>query len=159
MPEHTPAPTSSRAVYGFVLYLSFKMFFIVFLVWSIIPEKCFKFVGITCLPLKYWAVTVPICLLIVLAAFAFIIYPTFGLIITPYVNHLSTICDLISSKVDHSRLHLEGTSSKCKNICCIDKTICYKVDYEQNCGDFEQKIVPILRDLPMWEVSEKLYLK
>lgn len=63
MPEHTPAPTPSRAVYGFVMFLSFNIFFILYLVWAIVPEEYFERIGIDFLPQRYWAVSVPIYIL------------------------------------------------------------------------------------------------
>ncbi|KAJ3654952.1 hypothetical protein Zmor_014102 [Zophobas morio] len=160
MPEHTPAPTPSRAVYGFAMYLSFRSFFILYLVWAVIPDEWFKLVGITCLPQRYWAVTVPVFLLTVLAIFAFFIYPSLGLLMTPNVDDLRTIRDTTSTKKRKSKSFFSmqnyGTCGECS---CVNKESCLKDDYQKNCGDYVVKAIPVLQDLPIWEVSDHLYFK
>ena len=37
-PEHSPAPTPSRAVYGFVLYLLSYFFLLLYFVWALVPD-------------------------------------------------------------------------------------------------------------------------
>jgi len=159
MPEHTPAPTPSRAVYGFAMYLSFKLFFILYLLWAMVPEEWFKYVGITCLPQRYWAVTVPIFLLTVMAVFAFVIYPSLGLFMTPNVDDLRTIQDAMGTKRRKNNLNLimrprTNARSDCS---CITKDKCSRDDYERNCGDFVRQTIPALQDLNIWEVSDHLY--
>lgn len=63
MVEHTPAPSPSRAVYGFAMFLCFNVFFLLYLVWAIVPEKYFEMIGIDFLPQRYWAVSIPIYIL------------------------------------------------------------------------------------------------
>jgi phosphatidylinositol glycan class P protein len=160
MPEHTPAPTPSRAVYGFAMFLSFRTFFILYLIWAIVPEEWFKLIGITCLSQRYWAITVPIFLLTVLAIFAFLIYPNLGLYMTPNIDDLRTIRDSTCARKKKNKTKLLTQNNSVINECsCVNKETCFKHSYEKNSGDLLTKAVPILQDLNIWEVSDHLYLK
>ncbi|EFA04752.1 Phosphatidylinositol N-acetylglucosaminyltransferase subunit P-like Protein [Tribolium castaneum] len=156
MPEHTPAPTPSRAVYGFAMFLSFKTFFILYLAWAVLPEEWFKYVGITCLPQRYWAVAIPIFLLTVLAIFAFVIYPNLGLFMTPSVDDLRTIKD--STCVRENKTNLLSPKNSEIKCSCKNEDRCFK-NFERNCGDYVSKAIPVLQDLNIWEVSDHLYFK
>ncbi|KAK7866634.1 hypothetical protein R5R35_011540 [Gryllus longicercus] len=92
MPEHTPAPTPSRSVYGFVLYLSSWTAFILYVIWAFVPDNVLHLVGVSYLPQKYWAVALPIYVGVSVAVFVFI-YPALNLMLTPPFNDLRTICD------------------------------------------------------------------
>lgn len=155
MPEHTPAPTPSRGVYGFVMYLSFQLFFILYLLWALIPEKYFLYIGITFLPLRHWAVTVPIYLLTVLTIFAFIIYPSLGLVMTPNVDDLRTIRDKHGAE-NKTSVKVKKTSDYNECI-CLNKSKCYKEYFKKN-SRRSNKCIEELKDLDMWDVSEHLYL-
>ncbi|KAJ8931319.1 hypothetical protein NQ314_015781 [Rhamnusium bicolor] len=160
MPEHTPAPTPSRAVYGFVLYLSFQIFFIIYLIWALVPEEYFELIGITFLPQRYWAIAVPIYFLIVLTIFAFIIYPSLGLCMTPSVNDLRTFRDEAGTKINSKHLHLKNNTINEIDLCiCKDKDKCCKEYYESVQSTTVNKTIPSLKDIDMWEVSENLFLK
>ncbi|RZC42475.1 PIG-P domain containing protein, partial [Asbolus verrucosus] len=81
------------------------------------------------LPQRYWAITIPIFLLSVLAIFAFLIYPNLGLFMTPDVNDLRTIRDCVGSrKKRKNRLGSSGHGdvSECT---CVNKETCLKNDY------------------------------
>lgn len=157
MPEHTPAPTPSRAVYGFVMYLSFKTFFTAYLIWAVIPEQWFVALGITYLPSHYWALVVPMFLLTFLAVFAFIIYPCMGLIMTPNINDSRTIKDAHSQKSVHS--NLIKTSSVNNIACCKNKSKCKKHNFEiEYNSDFLTNCIPSLEDISFTDISKKLYL-
>lgn len=158
MPQHTPAPTPTRAVYGFVMYLSFEIFFIIYLIWAIVPDEYFELVGITFLPQRYWAVAVPIYFLIVLTIFAFVIYPAMGWYMTPDVDDLRTIRDNIGSKKKCNYVHERNQSNK-GNCICTNKEKCYKEYYHTVQSAVVNKSIPRLRDIDMWEVSENLFLK
>ena len=42
VPEHSPAPTPLRAVYGFVFYLLGHFGFALYLVWAVVPDATLK---------------------------------------------------------------------------------------------------------------------
>lgn len=161
MPEHTPAPIPSRAVYGFILNLTSKILFKVYLIWALVPESWFRSVGITCLPHRYWAVVIPIFLLTVLGLFAFVIYPSLGLIMTPSFDNIRTIKD------KHSESRNFKYNCDFKN-CQIHMTGCY-CNSKQNCRksnfdhrdvkEYDIRKIPKLQDLNIIDVSRDLYLK
>ncbi|XP_050510686.1 phosphatidylinositol N-acetylglucosaminyltransferase subunit P [Diabrotica virgifera virgifera] len=157
MPEHTPAPTPSRAVYGFVMYLSFRIFFIIYVIWAVLPEKYFKAVGIMFLPQRHWAITVPVYLLTVLTTVAFVIYPSLGLCMTPAVDDMRTIKDKVGSKKRHTEVHLDGGSSGTSCV-CKDRDKCSRQLYNSIQHTFVNNTIPVSRDLEMWDVSDHLYL-
>ncbi|PBC32377.1 phosphatidylinositol N-acetylglucosaminyltransferase subunit P [Apis cerana] len=94
--EHTPAPYGPRSVYGYVLYISSNMLFLLFLIWAVIPDQILYELGLTYWPSKYWAIAIPIWALTALAIFAFIIYPAINLSMTPDINDITTITDKYS---------------------------------------------------------------
>ncbi|XP_050295071.1 phosphatidylinositol N-acetylglucosaminyltransferase subunit P-like isoform X1 [Anthonomus grandis grandis] len=156
MPEHTPAPTPSRAVYGFVMFLSFRIFFIVYLIWALVPEQYFEFFGIDFLPQRHWAVSIPIYLGTVFVIFGFAIYPGLGLLITPDIDDMKTIMDDVGSKKRKNgpSLNVSPTEGECA---CKNKDDCWKEYYDLR-SDVSHKRIPAVKDLCMWEVSEHLYL-
>lgn len=103
MPEHTPAPTPSRAVYGFVLYLGFSTAFALYFVWAVIPDSVLHSVGLTYWPQKYWAVAIPIHIGLGIALFAAIIYPAINLTMTPAFSDMRTITDPHAPSLDEKK--------------------------------------------------------
>lgn len=154
--SNAPAPTPSRAVYGFIFHLSFKLAFIIYLTWALVPEDWFRSIGITYLPKRYWAVTVPIYLLTVLTIFAFIIYPSLGLIMTPNIEDPHTVSDKYSlpstSEIDHNEddKHVK---------CCANSKTCKKKEFYHAVDKsfFIKKSVPPICDLNICQVSKHLY--
>lgn len=117
MPEHMPAPTFSRAVYGFVLYLALKTLFVLYLLWAFVPDWIFeKYLNISYIPQKHWAIAVPILCLNLITIFAFLIYPALNLCMTPNMDDLRTITDscarstMNKNKVDSLELLLKKTN-------------------------------------------------
>lgn len=90
MPEHSPAPTPHRAIYGFAFYLLMTVLFLVYVGWAFLPVE----LGLhSHLPDKYFAVFVPV-LTIVATFFAYIIYPAINLSMTPNIDSIATIVDI-----------------------------------------------------------------
>lgn len=96
MSQNTPAPTPSRANYGFALYLGSYTVFGIYLIWAFIPDEILHSFGLTYFPQKYWAVAVPIHLLVMLALFAFCFYPALNLTIIPPINDMRNLNDEFS---------------------------------------------------------------
>jgi len=97
MPEHTPAPTPHRAVYGFAVFLMFKTLLILYLFWAFVPDDFLEnALGLTYLPDKYFAMFLPMVVMVALMFFAFLIYPALNLSITADVDDVSTIKDKYS---------------------------------------------------------------
>ncbi|KAJ8920959.1 hypothetical protein NQ315_015753 [Exocentrus adspersus] len=158
MPQHTPAPSPSRAVYSFVMYLSFEIFFILYLIWAVVPDEYFHLLGITFLPQRYWAVAAPIYFLIVLTVFAFVIYPAMGKFMTPNLDDMRTIKDTAGTRRNANVL-VNVDSIKEGKCICKDKDKCYKEFYDSIQSKVVNKSIPVLKDIEMWDVSERLYLK
>lgn len=163
MPEHTPAPTPSRSVYGFVLLLSAKTLFLVFLIWGLIPRHIFEQVNITYLPQRYWAISIPIFLLTFLAMFAFIIYPSLNLCMTPSVDDMVTVFDRSNMEKSVNKrlnsLHDDNYEVLDNECICKQGEICVKKDYMKVQRQFHTYNIPVLEDMDIAEVSRKLYLK
>ena len=82
MVKHSPAPTPSRAVYGFAFHLLSLGLLLTYFAWALVPDAVFEALGVDFLPQKYWAVAVPIYLSVAFLLFVFVVYPSLGLIQT-----------------------------------------------------------------------------
>lgn len=163
MPEHTPAPTPSRSVYGFVLLLGSRTLFLLFIVWGLIPKYVFEEINITYLPDRYWAVSVPVFLLTFLALFAFIIYPSLSLCMTPSVDDVKTILDNSNVERDECNLNcLRGNDNYevLDNECiCKSRECCMKKEFFAVNSHLSRYNIPMIEDLDIDDVCRKLYLK
>ena len=79
-PEHSPAATPSRAVYGFFLFLFSNFCLLVYLVWAVLPDPVLEQLGLDFFPQKYWAVAGPIFFSLLFFVFVVLIYPLLGLV-------------------------------------------------------------------------------
>lgn len=91
--------------------------------------------------------------------FAFIIYPSLGLLMTPNISDMSTITDEFGKKNNGAKLLSESTyENKTIQCVCVDQTKCWKEYHELGKGVNVNKRIPVLKDLNIWDVSEQLYL-
>lgn len=164
MPENSPAPTPERAVYGFFLYLLLKTLFFLYLIWAFVPESWFEYINITYLPKQYWAVTIPVLALTLLATFAFVIYPSLSLLMTPNIDDVRTIIDKTDKKFSHEKFK-EEQCNDLENLfdedecICESKEKCSKKEYLKTCKQAAKFTIPVLEDLDILDVTRNLYLK
>ena len=94
MSERTPAPYGPRSVYGYALYIGSNMLLLLYFIWAFVPDEILhETLGLTYLPSKYWAVALPIWILMAIAVFAFAIYPAINMTLTPDIDDPRTITD------------------------------------------------------------------
>lgn len=126
MPEHTPAPTPHRAVYGYAFYLLVITLFVFYVLWALLPTKEW---GLTYLPDKYFAVLLPMLVLVGLSFFAFFIYPAINMSLTPNIDEMSSVIDVSlmlrgkTMKTVQSWVELQTEFSPLKSCCKNDRVI------------------------------------
>lgn len=157
MPEHTPAPTPARSLYGFFMYVFSNMMLGIYLIWAFIPDSWLHYFNIYYYPVKYWATAVPIQCLVALTLFTFFIYPSFNLILTSTIDSINTIRDPFSHYTHVIKKNPCGSSqvSKCS---CVDGNRCMKNSIPTP-REIKENTVPPLRDLNISFVCKKMYLK
>jgi hypothetical protein len=83
-PEHNPAPTPSRAVYGFILFLLSNFMLVMYLLWVLLPHSSLHSIGLNFFPQKYWAVTMPLYLSLAFFVLVVLVYPSLGRLHSPH---------------------------------------------------------------------------
>lgn len=155
MPEHTPAPTHARSLYGFFMYLFSSTALCIYCIWAFTPDFCLHYFNIYYYPQKYWSTAIPIQCLVALTLFAFLIYPSSNLILTTNIDSINTISDPFSH---YTNIIKEKTKCKLTDTCiCPDAGKCKKNSSSENFICKEDQ-VPQLHDLNIRLVCKKLYL-
>lgn len=153
MPEHTPAPTPARSLYGFFMYLFSKTMLVMYCIWAITPDSYLHYFNIFYYPLKYWSTAIPIQCLVALTIFTFLIYPSSNLILTVDIDSINTISDPFAhytcKRIENNVLD---------DCICTDVNKCAKYTHVTSHEELEENTVPQLRDLNIRYVCKKLYL-
>lgn len=153
MPEHTPAPTPARSLYGFFMYLFSNTALAIYCIWAFTPDYYLHQLNIYYYPQKYWARTIPMQCLVALTIFAFIIYPSSNMILTANIDDPKTIIDSFSLGKSKKQIN-----KNCLKVSCIceDVNKCSMAAYSL-LPECEESTVPQLYDLDVREVCKKLY--
>ena len=93
-----PAPSPGRCIYGYVLFLVSLVGLILYFMWAFIPASVIHATGITYMPSKYWAISLPVFAMMLITLFALFLYPAVNLLLTPPLDHCSTVYDSNYSK-------------------------------------------------------------
>ena len=91
--EPSPVPTPSRAIYGFVLWLASYVLLCLYIVWAFVPEEWLRLFGLTYWPQTYWAIALPAFITTTVLIFAFVLYPSINLLLTPALDDSRTVQD------------------------------------------------------------------
>nr|XP_021181373.1 phosphatidylinositol N-acetylglucosaminyltransferase subunit P [Helicoverpa armigera]XP_049694997.1 phosphatidylinositol N-acetylglucosaminyltransferase subunit P [Helicoverpa armigera] len=154
MPEHTPAPTPARSLYGFFMYLFSKTMLFIYCIWAITPDAYLHYFNIYYYPQKYWSTAIPIQCLVALTIFAFLIYPSSNLMLTANIDSINTISDPHAHYECETNENNNNTLESC---ICTDVNKCMKYCHVTSNEDLEENTVPQLRDLNIRLVCKKLY--
>uniref|UniRef100_A0A1L8D8Y5 PIG-P domain-containing protein n=2 Tax=Nyssomyia neivai TaxID=330878 RepID=A0A1L8D8Y5_9DIPT len=76
------------------MFLLFKTLFIMYVIWAFVPDSILRdTLSLTYLPDKYFAIFIPMLILVAVSFFAFFIYPGINLTLTPGISDTSTVRD------------------------------------------------------------------
>ncbi|XP_064456953.1 phosphatidylinositol N-acetylglucosaminyltransferase subunit P-like [Ornithodoros turicata] len=93
MAVKTPAPSPIRGIYGYVLYVSCWLGFLLYVIWAYLPSPWLEAVGVTYLPNKYWAIAVPLYVMTAVLVFGTCLYPGYIMLATAPLDSESVLTD------------------------------------------------------------------
>ncbi|CAF0775369.1 unnamed protein product [Brachionus calyciflorus] len=81
--EHSPGPKPERALFGFFLFISSIILFILYILFSFVSDETLNQIGLNYLPDKYWYLAIP----------AFLIYAVLGYLPIYFLINTSKVLD------------------------------------------------------------------
>ncbi|KAF5310794.1 hypothetical protein D9619_008064 [Psilocybe cf. subviscida] len=130
-----PEERRSRApeFYGFVAWTSTYLFFVLYILWAVLPDEWIVWTGVTWYPNREWALLVP-SWTVVTVIFTYITYSALAIRATPAFNEMRTITDSRAAWPSHE----DG-------------------DYNPYIASAESNAIPEIYDIPIGLVNHVLY--
>ncbi|KAF2078608.1 hypothetical protein CYY_000108 [Polysphondylium violaceum] len=97
--QQTTTKGANTEVYGFVYWIATFLGYIIYLLWAFIPESALAELGVHYYPNKYWAIAIPMYI-IVCIIFGLSVYFCINLIITQPLESFNTFKDQFSQESD-----------------------------------------------------------
>uniref|UniRef100_A0A1A9VIQ8 PIG-P domain-containing protein n=1 Tax=Glossina austeni TaxID=7395 RepID=A0A1A9VIQ8_GLOAU len=138
MPGHIPAPTPHRAVYGYAFCLLTLTLFALYVLWVLMPTKS---LGLSYLPYKYFAVLLPLLVLVGLSFFTFFLYPAINMSLTAETDETVSIVDvslLLKDSEQNSINSWQEIQEKLKPVKKNVKNACTVIENCQFCPGHHQ---------------------
>jgi len=144
-------------VYGFVGWAASFVAYVIFLVWSVVPDEALHAIGITYYPQKYWAVAVPIWL-VSCWIFATLLYFSTNWISTEPLDSYYTVTDKHAREYDSIN---EGFLSSLVRVCAhllgSGSFLSCFLSLSHKDEDLKGEGIPPLTDIPIDVLNRILY--
>ncbi|KAI8809048.1 PIG-P-domain-containing protein [Cladochytrium replicatum] len=106
---------AGREFYGFVIFISAYVLFVLYLVWMATPDSVLESIGITYYPDRYWGFVFPIWTLLWIP-FTLAALMSFMLFQTPPPGHITTMTDEFARPMPDSFVEVLKTNGETNEI-------------------------------------------
>ena len=89
----TPAPSPSRCIYGFVMYIACCSCLFLYSLWVLTPSSWLVFLGLEYFTSKYFAIALPATICTGIIVFGFLVYPAVNLLLTHPPDSINVLID------------------------------------------------------------------